>query len=154
MTPPTDWRALCAELIEAAIDPCENDGFLSLVSVVDRIRTALSQPEREGPTDEELDQVLFQAWNAYMDSRSPFGGPVDQRRLDRAKARAVLARWGRPAIKPISAAQLFEPEWKRQRDQTGKTTDGAQLIDGKWWVKVGSDIYSMQRILDNARPHA
>ena len=68
--------------------------------------------------------------------------------------RHALARWGRPAIQPISAAELLEPEWKRQKDQTGKTTDGAQLIDGKWWAPYGSDMYSMQRILDNARDHA
>ena len=63
------------------------------------------QPAPEGPTDEELDQVLFQAFKAYMESRSPFGGPVDQRRLDRAKARAALACWGRPAIRPIPVAE-------------------------------------------------
>ena len=71
----------------------------------------LAQPEPEGPADEALDKVLFQAVNAYMESRSPFGGPVDQRRLDRAKARAALARWGRPAIQPIPVAErLPEPE--------------------------------------------
>jgi hypothetical protein len=64
-----------------------------------------TQPEPEGPTDEELDKVLFQAVNAYMESVSPFGGPVDQRRLDRAKARAVLTRWGRPAIQPVAVSE-------------------------------------------------
>ena len=63
-------------------------------------RAALAQPEPEGLTDEELDKVLFQAVNAYMETRGPFDGPVDHLRLDRAKARAAIAadraRWGRP----------------------------------------------------------
>jgi hypothetical protein len=85
----------------------------SAADVVLRLKAwaALAQPEPEGATDEELDKVLFQAVNAYMESVSPFGGPVDQRRLDRAKARAVLTRWGRPAIEPVPVSErLPRPE--------------------------------------------
>jgi hypothetical protein len=64
-------------------------------------RAALAQPERQWPTDEEIDKVLFQAFTEYMEQESPFGGPTNQRQLDRAKARAVLARWGRPASEPV-----------------------------------------------------
>jgi hypothetical protein len=46
--------------------------------------------------------------------------------------------------------RLLAPEWVLQKDQTRKTTDGAQLIDGKWWAPC-SDLFSMQRIVDNAR---
>jgi hypothetical protein len=58
--------------------------------------TALAQPVAEGPTDEALDKVIFQALREYREQESPFGGPTDERQLDRVKARAILARWGHP----------------------------------------------------------
>jgi hypothetical protein len=60
----TDFRALCAELVEAWDDlPWEYDfkgnitglrGDLFDESAVDRARDALAQPKPQGPTDEEL----------------------------------------------------------------------------------------------------
>jgi len=48
-------------------------------------RAALAQLEPQGPTDEELDAIWFAS-----------GSGVDGREW-RTFARAVLARWGRPA---------------------------------------------------------
>jgi hypothetical protein len=69
-------------------------------------RWFLAQPEPQGPTDEELDKTLFRALCDYMEQKSPFGGPTDEKQLDRAKARAVLARWGRPAIEPVPGVEV------------------------------------------------
>jgi hypothetical protein len=66
-----------------------------------RALLAEAQSEPVEPTDEELDKTLFKALRDYMEQRSPFGGPTDEKQLDRAKARAVLARWGRPAPEPV-----------------------------------------------------
>jgi hypothetical protein len=52
-------------------------------------RAALAQPEPQGPTDEEL----YDLW----DQEGPEADFQECRRF----ARAVLAKWGRPAIEPV-----------------------------------------------------
>ena len=56
-------------------------------------RTALAQPEPEGPTDAEL--ITMWATTRYIDQ--PEGGL--------AYGRAVLARWGSPAIEPVPVSE-------------------------------------------------
>ena len=54
----TDFRALCAELVEAwdaTADFDFNDFGHAAADIVTRARTALAQPEPQGPTDEEPD---------------------------------------------------------------------------------------------------
>jgi len=93
MTEPTttDWRALCARMAD------ELDHYRQLLmddrrathALAAEARAALAQPEPQGPTDEELDELFTDidqggealSWRPY--------------------ARAVLARWGRPAIEPV-----------------------------------------------------
>jgi hypothetical protein len=89
----TDFRALCAELLEAlenAIRVIYREDGTKHISTADAViakaDAALAQPEPVGPTDEELDELWTEidgggaiwAWEPY--------------------ARAVLARWGRPAL--------------------------------------------------------
>jgi len=100
----TDFRALCSELADAylrLLEHINNSTWLGYEPSDDpllvRARVAQAAPE-QWPTDEELDKVLFQAVNKYIEQESPFGGPTDQRKLERAKAHAVLAHWGRPAV--------------------------------------------------------
>jgi hypothetical protein len=85
---PTDWRALCVELIEKAneYDPL---GQYRRDEVLDRARAALAQPEPQGPSNQELYD--------YWISTSPEFGCADPVGF----ARAVLTRWGRPAIEPV-----------------------------------------------------
>jgi hypothetical protein len=76
-------------------------GLLGHLTSAERLRVAdhldrLAEPEPVGPSDEDIDRVLSRALHEYMNNQSPFGGPTDNKQLDRAKARAVLARWGRP----------------------------------------------------------
>jgi hypothetical protein len=158
----TDFRALCAELMDEAIylgslpfelapDPDlivrardalaqpepqgpmpEVDDILRLAAIIRRVdgnhdkgaaalaeailshpdsRWQHDQPEPQGPTDEELDKTLFRALCDYMEQKSPFGGPTDEKQLDRAKARAALARWGRPAIEPVAQPEMVNCHW-------------------------------------------
>jgi hypothetical protein len=74
----TDFRALCAELVDAL---AEQDRCWMLINDA---RAALAQPE-PAPTDEELLQ-LAKEWNSGHESiEFDFIGDY---------ARAVLARWG------------------------------------------------------------
>jgi hypothetical protein len=132
----TDWKALCELLIDEWDAASGDPDMISFAIAIDRARTALAQPEPVGPTDEEL-----------YDLAAEYDGEPTQ------SMRAALARWGRPALTPIPVSEFLEPEWVRQEDQTHKTTDHAQLIDGEWWAPY-SDLFSMQRILDNARAYA
>jgi hypothetical protein len=90
----TDWKAFCIELL-SVLDDYDPIGAVRREDTIARVRAYLAQPEPAGPTDKELDEALFQALDEYMRQKSPFGGPTDEKQLDRAKARAVLKRWGR-----------------------------------------------------------
>ena len=82
----TDFRALCAELVEtwdATADFNFNDFGYAAADIVDRARAALATPPPEPPTDEELYE--------YWISTSPQFGCADPVGF----ARAVLERWGK-----------------------------------------------------------
>jgi hypothetical protein len=90
----TDFRALCAELHEALEKRCETleeDRLLDKSAAA--LRAALAQPEPQGVTDEEAvalysEVMVFHECQTLGDMAGHF-------------ARAVLARWGHPAIKPV-----------------------------------------------------
>ena len=107
MTTPTDWRALCAELTDA-LDawqlgggPPEDTADADLIT---RARARLTQPEPQGPTDAQLKATMLQAIKDFPPSH-PDAKPLSEFKyeleLEYRKARAVLARWGRPAIEPV-----------------------------------------------------
>jgi hypothetical protein len=86
---PTDWRALCAELVdclEKANWPLRHKAIFE-ICLADA-RAALAQPEPQGPTDEELMALAVAVFE------DPFS-------TDKDYARAVLARFGHPAIEPV-----------------------------------------------------
>jgi hypothetical protein len=68
---PTDWRALCAELLlfaEQAGEIAANESLWPKCdpdcSMLDRTAAALAQPEPQGPTDEELVELFNENdWN-------------------------------------------------------------------------------------------
>jgi hypothetical protein len=98
MTTPTDWRALCAELLEA-YEWCIDEYMTAPASedaLVQRARAALAQPEPQGPTDEEIRDLW--SWAAGQD-QGPW--PTQQHCF----ARAVLTRWGRPAIQLVPVSE-------------------------------------------------
>jgi hypothetical protein len=135
MTTPTDWRELCAEPVDIATAPCNPDDFAVRVSDCAAIlaRAAiLAQPEPQGPTLEprgcptpgacscptmptvppELIRALELAEAALAGIGDAEREPGDDLAWAEARAaqdlpriRAVLARWGRPAIKPVSVSE-------------------------------------------------
>jgi hypothetical protein len=111
------FRALCAEL--AAVEDALTskalvtanqgqalDGFSALAhfrGIADRAQAALAQPEPQGPSDEELESIAGAAGIAFTESDEDDLGLTgvfiegEESSLYRF-ARAVLARWGRPAL--------------------------------------------------------
>ena len=104
------FRALCAELAnhlqgrkELECGWGEEDPEQDLL---DRARAALAQPEPVGPTDEELIQLAIDT-RLYR-FQATAGDPIQYEMTEQqihAFARTVLARWGRPAIKPVPVSE-------------------------------------------------
>jgi hypothetical protein len=108
-----DWKALCAELLDALegyveYAPVIDAGLKDEQQLVANARTALAQPEPEEPTDENLRAL----WGLGWQSKDPEDGAV-------LFAKEVLARWSRPAIEPVPVA---ERPWEREGwcDEEGK----------------------------------
>jgi hypothetical protein len=78
----TDFRALCAELVDA-IDSGIPVERIKQSPLAVRVDAALAQPAPQGPTDEEL-------WELYDE----MGGVPEDSAWCLNYARAVLARWG------------------------------------------------------------
>ena len=113
----TDFRALCAELAQELVNEygyctewekglplCESN----VSELLTRARAALAQPEPEGPTDEEIMELMPQQMRddlaAAARATASFTGPnaaaacriiLNRHAIDHA--RAVLAKWGTPA---------------------------------------------------------
>jgi len=97
MTEP-NFRELCAELVEA-YEWCINR-YMTAPSnkdaLVYRARAALSQPEPQGPTDEELEDFALQNGGGYFNCDCQEEADILTRKHI-SNYRAALARWGRPA---------------------------------------------------------
>jgi hypothetical protein len=87
----TDFRALCAELVEA-LDECQRPyGDQPESALAWKARTALAE-QPVTPTDEELDEFAVFWWGSDTDERTVTD--VIECCSMTAFARAVLARWG------------------------------------------------------------
>jgi hypothetical protein len=68
-----------------------------------------TQPEPKEPTDEDLRQFLRNQDRIRFEQESPFGSSdydgSKARAARVADIRAALARWGRPAIKPVPVGE-------------------------------------------------
>ena len=67
--------------------------------VLDEARALLSQPEPEGPTEEELEEFALKHGGGYFNCDCQAEADILTRKHV-SNYRAVLARWGRPAIQP------------------------------------------------------
>ena len=92
----TDWKALCAELIDEWDAASGDPDLISFAIAIDRARAALAQPEPVGPTDEELKAAY---WEAFVEA-APCG--ADESWL--AGLRAV-ARLSHPTPQPIPVSE-------------------------------------------------
>ena len=109
----TDYKQLCAQLVEQLDDALdftvssETRRYMKLLTR--QARAALAQPEPEGPADEELLHVAARAIEPYESCGIAIGEyePETECAIHVygseliAFARAVLARWGRPAPQPV-----------------------------------------------------
>ncbi len=85
----TDFRALCAELLDAWAKGVDISGPMH------RTRAALAQPKPQGPTDEELMQLLFDDYRGVIEFVCDVEEEAHVMADSHVKfARAVLARWG------------------------------------------------------------
>jgi len=94
----------------------------TLVKLIERHYAALAQPEPEGPTDEELLELMPKTMRdefgyAAKVCSDATGGQVKPgifrvclNHTALEYARAVFARWGRPAIEPVPVS---ERPWER-----------------------------------------
>jgi hypothetical protein len=106
----TDSRALLAEMADALDQYLQGlfDNRSLTHYLSDRARAALAQPESVGPTDEELLAVQAEGTVTFPPSH-PEAEALSvceyYKQLEIRKGRAVLARWGRPAIAPIPLSE-------------------------------------------------
>ena len=99
----TDFRALCAELVE--LDQAEPGDYAnwrqSWNAAIARARAALAQPEPQGFTPDHVNLMCFaferEPWATWLRR----GGCLESAHCELSDLMlAVLARWGRPAIGP------------------------------------------------------
>jgi len=106
MTP--DFRALCAELLQPLAEYDGANPYHEHRALITRARAALAaepEGEGEGPTDEELLESAAKALGYKSIPIDHEGGAVEAYSSELlAFARAVLARWGRPAAPPAPVA--------------------------------------------------
>jgi hypothetical protein len=105
-----DFRALCAELVDALQYHREQTRPIKRTTeILTRARAALSQPEPQGPTDEEL--LVWASYYGidYVDISRPseLDGERAPVRSDELCifARTILTSFGRPAIEPVPVAE-------------------------------------------------
>ena len=141
----TDYRALCAELaawlhayaLRAPLDigskdEAEHDLACSLNQLLVRARAALSAPE-QGPTDDDLLSALEEIADECTFEDHPY--------LVVNAGRALLARWGRPAVEPVPVAErLPGPEdcapWPDEPD-AAPWAWAAKCVAGGWeWAQL------------------
>jgi hypothetical protein len=149
----TDYRALCAELINHLQVRVSNEdreiptvGYYSQSQqLLDRARAALSQPEPVAPTDAEIEEWADAATEVPLEEMDP--EVHGWRRCFTAKEfgetiRAALARWGAPASNPVPVSErLPGPEdcdaeggcwWWHPDHKEDDFDDGWILLDPKW----------------------
>ena len=95
----TDFRAELQRLVKAYDDHggrWPDDDVQAMYQAVQKARAALAAPEH-GPTDEELLRCLAGIAEELVLADHPSSVI--------AAGRALLARWGRPAVEPVTVAE-------------------------------------------------
>jgi hypothetical protein len=124
------FRALCAELLNAlenAIRVIHHEDGTQHISTADAViakaAAALAQPEPVGVTDEDERFLLWKTpSDEQLDDLQQKTERVFSEYRHRHFARAVLARWGRPAITPIPVSERLPGDqlcWWLEADEDG-----------------------------------
>ena len=95
------FRALCAELTYCWSRTTNPDDFAeNAAPIIGRMKAALDQPEPEGPTEEEMNDLFWK-------HSSEIGDRGVGLAFEDAPALIcdALARWGRPAVEPETNGQ-------------------------------------------------
>ena len=156
----TDWKALCAELVELDDTvPHNRPGWIQeWTDAIAAARAALAE-QPVMPTDEELLHVAATSIEPYENSGIATGEyePETERAVEVygseliAYARAVLARWGNPMPQYQGPSAVTTGAWLHPAYEPGDgSADGAQMVELAWWhPQFGCD--SLQMVVDNAR---
>ena len=120
------FRSLCEKLTDAYEHELNKRGMGC--GLIDRARSALAQPEAEGPTYEELLDLA----SDHGVSREDIGPLVS----------TILDRWGSPAIEPVPVS---ERPWKREGwcDADGRCWWGRpldELCNSDWFLATRADV--------------
>jgi hypothetical protein len=142
----TDYRALCAELVQAwdsTSDFDYNDFGNAAKPLVDRARAALAQPGPVGPTDlppvqETAPERIWlhlngaNEWLPFKDEEGVVWSPDQIDESDIPYVRVDLARRGRPAITPIPVSEgLPGPE---DCDAEGRCWLLTDCLSSTYWL--------------------
>ena len=137
------YRALCAELADVVYEYCIlHEGRDHLQPLVDRARALLAQPVAEGPTDEEIMELMPQqmrddlaaAARALTDDMpwpdNPKAAVAMRIILNRhavGHARAVLAKYGTPTPQPVPLSERLP------------SAADCDVEDNCWWFDPHAD---------------
>jgi hypothetical protein len=155
------YRAMCAELVEALHEhTCLYEGHES--ELVARARALLAQSVEEGPSDEEIMELMPQQMRDDLaaaadalacglaitgfERDSPKAAGVCRLILNRHAvdhARAALAKWGHPTPQPVAEGPTvmeiielhswLEDEWRANNDgEDLPMVDFARAVLAKW----------------------
>jgi hypothetical protein len=155
------FRALCAELLQPLAEYDSANPYHKHRDLIDRASAKLAELEAEF-TVEEVEMI--QAPWSYLAPAGPTREELQAMAAEFAArtpeefARAVLARWGRPAqLEPVGPINyegmpcdltrvLLRPGY----EPGDGSAEGCQLVNQAWWhPAIGCD--SLQIVVDNAR---
>jgi len=132
------FRTLCAELAQQLDDALDftvsSDTRRQMESLVARARAELAESEGKEPSNEELLQLAIDT-RLYR-FQATAGDPVQYEMTEQqvfAYARAVLTRWGHPALAPSVPEELSPREVEAQeaftqiRDLILNLSDGLEV---------------------------
>jgi hypothetical protein len=153
----TDWKALCAELVDKLDELNCSFNIPNQSALIERTRAALARPEPEGPTDEAVEAAADVIYGSMrfdrIDRTVPWVERGNSFAQDEARrcARAVLVRYARPTIQPVPVAErLPGPE---DCDEEGRCWWGFESSDDYGWCWALKKMHGVPFDSTHWRPH-
>jgi hypothetical protein len=153
----TDWKALCAELVEAVENYDFDSGNLKQDwSVLERVKAALAQPEPQGVSDEAIMQLAcislgYEYTPSLLSSPENGIGALEALTSEllafaRAAIAADRARFGRPAIEPVPVSERLPGPTDEEIEEAAKLIHASMRFavpDNHYtrdWVERGNSL--------------